>query len=59
MGEVVRIEVYRFPNTTYPYSTCICSFCSSIPTFCSLNNFFCSFIVVTEATLMFRAGSIM
>ena len=29
-------EVYRFPHTTYPYSSCICSFfCSSIPTFCS------------------------
>ena len=26
-------EVYRFPHTTYPYSSCICSFCSSIPTF--------------------------
>ena len=24
-------EVYRFPHTTYPYSSCICS----IPTFCS------------------------
>ena len=23
----------RFPHTTYPYSSCICSFCSSIPTF--------------------------
>ena len=21
-------EVYRFPHTTYPYSSCICSFCS-------------------------------
>ena len=28
-------EVYIFPHTTYPYSSCICSFCSSIPTFCS------------------------
>ena len=28
-------EVYRFPHTTYPYSSCICSFLSSIPTFCS------------------------
>ena len=27
-------EVYRFTHTTYPYSSCICSFCSSIPTFC-------------------------
>ena len=26
-------EVYRFPhNITYPYSTCISSFCNSIPT---------------------------
>ena len=25
-------EVYRFPHTTYPYSSCICHFCSSIPT---------------------------
>ena len=28
-------EVYRFPHITYPYSSCICSFCSSINTFCS------------------------
>ena len=33
-------EVYRFPHTTYPYSSCICSFCSSIPTFCSFLNVF-------------------
>ena len=26
-------EIYRFPHTTYPYSSCICSFYSSIPTF--------------------------
>ena len=25
-------EVYRFPHITYPYSTCISSFCNSIPT---------------------------
>ena len=25
-------EVYRFPPITYPYSTCISSFCSCIPT---------------------------
>ena len=31
-------EVYRFPHTTYPYSSCIYMlfFCISIPTFCSL-----------------------
>ena len=28
-------EVYRFPHITYPYSSCICSFCSSIP----INNY--------------------
>ena len=28
-------EVYRFSHSTYPYSSCICSFYSSIPTFCS------------------------
>ena len=33
-------EVYRIPHTTYPYSSCICSFYSSIPTFCSLKNVF-------------------
>ena len=26
-------DVYRFPHITYPYSSRICSFCSSIPTF--------------------------
>ena len=36
-------EVYRFPHTTYPYSSCICSFCSSIPTFFILLNVFRSF----------------
>ena len=33
-------EVYRFPHTTYPYSSCICSFFSSIPTFCSFLKMF-------------------
>ena len=26
-------EVYRFPHISYSYSSCICSFFSSIPTF--------------------------
>ena len=26
-------EIYGFPHTTYPYSSCICTFCSSIPSF--------------------------
>ena len=33
-------EVYRFPHTTYPYSSSICSFYSSIPTFCSFKKMF-------------------
>ena len=29
-------EVYRFPHTTYPYSSCICYFLQQQhPTFCS------------------------
>ena len=28
-------EVYRFPHTTYPYSSCICSFLQQHPYFCS------------------------
>ena len=26
-------EVYRFPHTTYPYSSCICSFLEQHPYF--------------------------
>ena len=26
LGVVVRRYIYRFPTTTYPYSSCICSF---------------------------------
>ena len=37
-------EVYRFPHTTYSYSSCICSFLSSIPTFFSF--FFLIFALV-------------
>ena len=39
LGVVVRwyIHVYRFPHSTYPYSSCICSFYSSIPTFSSFS----------------------
>ena len=34
------MEVYRFPHTTYPYSSCICSFLQRIPTFCSFKKMF-------------------
>ena len=37
-------EVYRFPHSTYPYSSCICSFYSSIPTFCSFKKNCFSFL---------------
>ena len=37
-------EVYRVPLITYPYTSCICSFCS-IPTFCSFLKMF--FVLVT------------
>ena len=42
-------EVYRFPHTTYPYSSCICSFLQpcSIPTFCSFKKMF--FVLVALA----------
>ena len=39
-------EVYRFPHTTYPYSSCICS--CSIPTFfilCFSFLFQCFFVI--------------
>ena len=35
LGVVVRRYIYRFPHTTYPYSSCICSFLQQHPTFCS------------------------
>ena len=39
-------EVYRFPHTTYPYSSCICSFLQQHPYFLFIfKNVFRSFIV--------------
>ena len=38
-------EVYIFP---YPYSSCICSFCRSIPTFC--------LIIVLKESMLRVAG---
>ena len=34
-GVASGCEVYRFPHTTYPYSSCICSFLQQHPYFCS------------------------
>ena len=33
-------EVYRFPHTTYPYSSCICMFFFTAATFCSFKKMF-------------------
>ena len=33
-------DVNRLPHITYPYSSCICFFFSSIPTFCSFKKMF-------------------
>ena len=33
-------EVYRFPHTTYPYSSCICSFLQQHPYFLFIFFFF-------------------
>ena len=33
LGVVVRKYIYIFPHTTYPYSSCICSFLQQYPDF--------------------------
>ena len=33
LGVVVRRYIYRFPHTTYPYSSCICYFLQQHPNF--------------------------
>ena len=39
-------EVYRIPYTTYPYSSCICSFLQQHPTFCSFKKMFFVLVLV-------------
>ena len=57
MGVATRCgckEVYRFPHTTYPYSSCICSFLQQHPYFlfffrsCSSNVFVIIFYVLNN-----------
>ena len=43
-------EVYRFPHTTYPYSSCICSFLQQHPVL--FLNVFHSFIIVGHMHLI-------
>ena len=33
LGVVLRRSLYRFPHTTYPYSSCICTFLQQHPYF--------------------------
>ena len=41
-------EVYRFPHTTYPYSSCICSFLQQRPYFLKcFSSLFQYFFVIT------------
>ena len=50
VGVVVRRYNYRFPHTTYPYSSCIFFCSSSIPTFCSFLKCFSFFIIIIIQT---------
>ena len=49
MGVVV---IYRFPHTTYPYSSCICSFLQHPLLFVHLKKMF--FVLVPVLFLHFR-----
>ena len=54
LGVVVRRYIYRFPHTTYPYSSCICFFAAASLLFVHFVKSFSFFIaynlpVVTEA----------
>ena len=45
-------EVYRFPHTTYPYSSCICSFLQQHPYFLFIfKNVFRSLYIYINNTL--------
>ena len=46
-------EVYRFPHTTYPYSSCICSFLQQHPTFCSFKKMFFVLVPVLFCNYIF------
>ena len=51
-------EIYRFPHTTYPYSSCICSFLQQHPYFLFIfkkcfSFLFLSFFVIKFYVLIF------
>ena len=59
MGVVSRCgckEVYRFPQNTYPYSSCICSFFSSIPTFLFIFIMFFVLVIIIITRKFYSAG---
>ena len=46
-------EVYRFPHTTYPYSSCICSFLQQHPYFLFIFKIICVSLIVFWYLLCF------
>ena len=50
-------KVYRFPHTTYPYSSCICSFLQQHPYFFFF--FFNVFVLLEEAGGNFKSGPVL
>ena len=51
-------EVYRFPHSTYPYSSCICSFLQQHPTFCSFKKKIIYIYIYSEIIVSTRWGSL-
>ena len=49
-------EVYRFPHTTYPYSSCICSFLQQHPYFLFIFKMF--FVLVYNHYILLVIGFI-
>ena len=47
LGVVVRRYNYRFPHTTYPYSSCICSFLQQHPYFLFIFSFLFQYFFIT------------
>ena len=47
-------EVYRFPHTTYPYFSCICSFLQQHPYFLFIKKMF-SFLFIYDFVIKFYA----
>ena len=50
-------EVYRFPQTTYPYSSCICSFLQQHPYFLFIFLKYFSFFIITTSVMQSINGA--